>query len=667
MRGRWGSVILGLVLFCTTVLLLGYAVDKVWFREDDLGIILNGLIRSWADFKRVCLADCRSFITPVNYQRTIPNVFSALWRPVQNWLFACLYPFAGVNVWYYYLAQVVLHALNAVLLFVLCNFFMARWLAFVAGAMLAFYPHMDWLLWIGTAQNSLSLLFLLLMLIILVVGAKRATQAFKPARPEPVEGYERIGDESMSGFRIPFIYQLLAALCYFLSLLSRESGIFLPVWLWLGVWLLLAHQDTAMSWWVRAKRALSMTWLFFITNGVYALLRLYAFGCGTLPRTVRNLTLRFPWLQQYLPWVNWHTPAVVHAVPTIAPVPTPILKTAAKSLVVVGPSWTERMVEAIAKAVAIVIHTTQHVFDCIVNWVGMFCNLPTGTGMQRLLTVAVILFCLTFIWLAYRHHRAAMWWVVFGMLCVAWPGVVAYPCPRYLNLLYPFLIVFLLYGVGLMLQTKKLMPTCMLALLGFATMTGLQWNRLSLRTMGNERVVYQQRFTDFFAQNTFEPDANFVVISSPFVSDIQSIFQACLHNLSTVVVFDLFCTLAQRGTMGCSYDYRTSGVASRVEPTAEGFRLISQDPEYCGWWLRFSDFPIAWSEKDRAYAWTAEPYRPDVWYACSIGKFMIHDMVDADCMTDVEFVLDRRWVNDGTVFVAWNTQKGCYEVVELDL
>jgi hypothetical protein len=566
--------------------------------------------------------------------------------------------------------QVVMHACNAVLLFVLCNFFMARWLAFGAGAMVAFYPRMDWLLWIGTAQNSLSLLFLLLMLIILVVCAKRDT----------------------SGFRIPLIYQILAALCYFLSLLSRESGIFLPFWLWLGAWLLLANQDTAMSWLERAKSALSATWLFFATNGVYALLRVYAFGCGTLPRTVHNLTLRFPWLQQYLPWINWHTPVAVSSTPVITAAPTPILTVAARPLVIVGPSWAERMVETLAKVIAIVIHTTQNVVNRVINWVGMLCNMPTVTGTQRLITVAVIVYCLTFIWLAYRHHRAAMWWVVFGMACVAWPGVVAYPCPRYLNLLYPLLVVFLLYGVALMLQATcakcsvcvdsargecatswrvsnhgRFMATSILVLLGYATVTGFQWNSSSLRSLGNDRADYQQRFTTFFAQKPAEPDANFFVISSPFVSDIQSVFQACLHNLSTVVVFDLFTTLAQRGVMGCSSDYRTCGVASRVVPTPGGFRLISQDPDHCGWWLRFSDFPIAWSERDRAYAWTAEPYRPGVWYACSIGKFMIHEMADADCMTDVEFVLDHRWVNDDTVFVAWNTQKGCYEVVELDL
>jgi hypothetical protein len=533
--------------------------------------------------------------------------------------------------------------------------------------MVAFYPRMDWLLWIGTAQNSLSLLFLLLMLIILVVGA-RSTARGVAIDPLVLSLSKDTSGGKTPFFHIPFSYQFFAALCYFLSLLSRESGIFLPFWLALGVWLLLANQGTAMSWFERAKSALSMTWLFFATNGVYALLRVYAFGCGTLPRTVHNLTLRFPWLQQYLPWINWHTPVAASSTPVITTAPTPVLTVAAKSLVVVGPSWAERMMEMLAKVIAIVIHTTQNVVNRVINWVGMLCNLPTVTGTQWLITVAVIVYCLTFIWFAYRHHRAAMWWVVFGMLCVAWPGVVAYPCPRYLNLLYPLLVVFLLYGVALMLrQSKKFMAVSILVLLGYATITGFQWNSSSLRILGDDRADYQQRFTTFFAQNPAEPDANFFVISSPFVSDIQSVFQACLHNLSTVVVFDLFTTLAERGVMGCSSDYRTRGVASRVVPTPGGFRLISQDPDHCGWWLRFSDFPIAWSEKDRAYAWTAELYRPGVWYACSIGKFMIHEMADADCMTDVEFVLDHRWVNDDTVFVAWNTQKGCYEVVELDL
>jgi hypothetical protein len=427
------------------------------------------------------------------------------------------------------------------------------------------------------------------------------------------------------------------------------------------------YRDTAASWWRCAVQALSMTWLFIVANAAYTMLRFYAFGCYTLPRTLHNLTLRFPWLQQYIPAPAVVTSTATHAASGAVAGQEPMFTIAAKPLVIVGPTWMERVAEGFAKATAIIIHTTQHVFYRVLNWVGMLCNLPTSTGWEQLFTTAIIVFCVTFIYHAYRQHRTVMWWMLIGMMLLAWPGIVAYPCPRYLNLLYPMLIVFLLYGVYLMLQVEKWMPACMLVLVALATTNGLQWNRTSLHSLGNERAEYQKRFTTFFAQNTFEPTANFVIISSPFVSDIQSVFQSCLHNLSTVVVFDLFTSLAERGTMGCTKDYRTSGVASHIEPTPQGFRLISDDPDHCGWWLRFSDFPIAWSEKDRAYAWTDDPYRIDVWYACSIGKFIIHALADPDCMIEVEFVLDCRWVNDDTVFVAWNTQKGCYEVVELHL
>lgn len=147
------------IIFVLTFCLLGFAVDTFWFREDDLGTILNGIIRSWDDFVRVFSADCRSFITPANYQRTSPNVISGFLRPMQNALFSVVYYFWGVSPHAYLLTHVAFHAANTALFFILCSLFLPLGYSWLAGLMFAFYPNISWLTWIGTVQNSLATFF----------------------------------------------------------------------------------------------------------------------------------------------------------------------------------------------------------------------------------------------------------------------------------------------------------------------------------------------------------------------------------------------------------------------------------------------------------------------------------------------------------------------------
>jgi hypothetical protein len=115
--------------------------------------------------------------------------------------------------------------------------------------------------------------------------------------------------------------------------------------------------------------------------------------------------------------------------------------------------------------------------------------------------------------------------------------------------------------------------------------------------------------------------------------------------------------------MGCGKDYRVTNVKSEIVPIDDGFRLISHDIDHCGWWLRFSHFPIKWVAQSRSYEWTSEQYRPGIWYPCSIGKFRIDHMVDNDCVSDITFVFDRRWTSGNTVFVVWDTSVGRYYVL----
>lgn len=611
------------ILFTLTFVLLGFAVDKIWFREDDLGTILNGIIRSWDDLIRVFSADCRSFITPANYQRTVPNVISGFLRPIQNVVFSVVYYFWGVEPQAYYLTHVAFHAANATLFFVLCSIFMPVTFSFAAGMLFAFYPDVAWLPWIGTVQNSLATFFLLLTCLLCL--------------------HRRL---------------ILAGFTFLCSLLSRESGILLPCWFFLGAYLFASSDYPKLG--EKLKRALSYTWIFSLANGIYALMRLWSFGCATLPRTLRNAVLRYPWLSQYL---------------GSNPVPTSTPATEIAAAVHQAASVATQPIEPVSSAV--VAHATPF-FQSLLNrlsavfqsWAKSLFNIPIWTEAQMWWAVIGVTALVIFLCYAYRNHKALLFWLTFGAACTLWPGVLAYPSPRYINLVYPFVVFIVVYAVWLVYsRTANARARVVIAGLfccaaGWMVGKGIYINRCSLRSVAYDRYVYKQRFDDFFERYTFDRDARFVLLSSPFVSDIQSIFQAYLGNLDSVVVFDPFGTLAERGNMGCRKEYQVTDVESEIVPIPGGFRLISHDKEHCGWWLRFSDFPIAWSPEHRAYQWMKEPYRPGVWYGCSVGSFMINGMVDDDCVYDISFVFDRQWVDERTVFVAWDSMSGEYYVVD---
>jgi hypothetical protein len=295
-------------------------------------------------------------------------------------------------------------------------------------------------------------------------------------------------------------------------------------------------------------------------------------------------------------------------------------------------------------------------------------NISLTAHWQMLTAWLCVLVLLIFLIRAYRGHWAILLWLGGGLACTLWPGILTYPSQRYLNLMYPFLIFILVYGIYAAHKyvdsfIMRLLSLVILAGMMLMVVSGIYSNYYGLGSAARGCMVYKQRYDDFFTQHTFAPTANFVIVSTPFVSDIQSIFQAFLNNRTTRVVCDPFMTLAQRGIMGCRKDYRIVGVPSEIVAIPNGFRLMSHDPEHCGWWLRFSDFPIAWSSQSGAYAWTSEPYREGVTYPCSLGKFTIHKQIDADCVADISFIIDRRWVDSNTIFVVWDTMAGRYKVL----
>jgi len=617
-RPEWRQrLVYSLILFVLVVIVFGCAVDTFWFREDDLGVILNGIIDSWHDFVRVFSSDCRSFITPCNYQRTVPNVFSGFLRPIQNVIFSCIYAVCGTNPWAYYLTHVAFHAANTALFFMICSVWLPINLSLVSGLLFAFYPDVSWLTWIGTVQISLMMFFLLLTSMCFYAYATEVRRAWRNT------------------------WYVLAGFFFLCSLLSREAGILLPFWFFGAAYIFLT--DSQRRWRVRARRALHYTWIFFVVNGLYALIRLWAFGVYSVPRTIRNIALRYPTIAHYVQDKQ-------HVVDTLVHRPAVVL-------------------EKIHSFTATT--QSQSFFDGFISqfasWFQALGNMTLADQWQRWTVFAIVMLVVMFVCAAFYYHRGILVWLLFGLVCMTWPGVLTYPTARYVSGAYPFIIfigMYAIYAAHRYLNSFFMRFTSLVAL-GIAvwfTGRGALKNYYGLKQTASQRVAYKQRFDDFLGRCQFDPATRFVVISSPFVPDIQSVFQSYCHSRDTQVVCDPFATLAEFGCMGCRKAYRTTAVASQVQAIPGGFRLQSCD-EHCGWWLRFSEFPIAWSAKDGAYEWTSVPYQEGVWYDCSVGKFKINVLADADCASDISFVFDRRWIDEWTVFIAWNTQVGRYYVV----
>lgn len=627
----------GLALFIITFGILGFSVHELWFREDDLGTIVNGLIRNWNDFVRVFSSDCRSFIVPVNYRRTEPNFISGFLRPVQNVFFTIIYYLWDFNPHAYYLVHVGLHALNAVLLFYLASLFVPISLSVLAGFLFAFYPNVSWLPWIGTMQNSLSTLFLLASVILF---------------------YKFLVRPKSSG---AFCLLVSSGILYFISLLSRENGLMIPVWLFLGVYLLYSQKD--QKFWQKLKISLNYTLVFFIANITFVAMRIWAFGFGTLGRTYNNLFIRFPWLTK---WVSFFSPTVQ----TISPV-TP-----------------DQTIQTVSQVVQTVTHVQTSVntnvsvsfFDSIslkfsglskyiLSWLGTLFELPASTVLQQVCIYLLGLFFLLFLLRAYHEHKKLLLWLTFGLMCGLWPGLLAYPCSRYINLGYPFFIIMIVVGVYLLTRdtNKKyarfLIP-CIWVLSSLACIKGAYQNSCELKTIGYGAWDYNKRFEKFCISHTFDKKVNLILLGSPFVSDIQNIFQVGFKNLDMSVAFELFSTFAEKNSFGCKGDYQIRNVPSKFVKIPDGFRFISGDKEHCAMWMQFSDHPIRFNPEHRSYEWTKDNYETNRWYQSSMGKFMIHELVDGKYITDISFIFDPVWINEHTVFVTWNTMTGEYRILE---
>jgi protein O-mannosyl-transferase len=189
--------LLGLLLIAATVIAYKPAWNAGYVWDDDAYVIENRLLTAPDGLKRIWFSvdDVRSQYFPLTY--TILRIEYSLW---------------GLNPSGYHLVNILLHALNALLLWLLLRRLKLPG-AWLAAAIFALHPvHVESVAWITELKNVLSLFFSLLAMLSWI---------------------EFVGDRSRPARRYYFLALLLLALALF----AKTTACTLPAAMLLVLWL----------------------------------------------------------------------------------------------------------------------------------------------------------------------------------------------------------------------------------------------------------------------------------------------------------------------------------------------------------------------------------------------------------------------------------------------
>jgi hypothetical protein len=611
-----------IIIFLTVFISYAIAIKGNWFGVDDLGYILNGLIKNVKDFFRVFTEDSRYYSRTYNYNYPLPNLFSGFLRPLQQIPLSITYHLFGPNPYAFGLLHVLFHSINSMLLFILFSNWLPISFSFLGSMLFAFYPDMSWLTWMCTLQSSLSLFFLIISILLFLRLLKKIKKEF---------------------YKEYLFY--FAGFAFLLSLLSRETHIFLPAWAFLGIYI--SRKNKSHKIWVNIKHSLSKTWIFFVSTSIYMLIRINAFGLASLSRTGRNLLIRFNFLEKIFSKAK---PIIIQKSETISNTATTIHTTLAKHT-------TSSSIPLITKF----YNFSKNFSISFFEWIKRIFNAPAKTQFDKLLLLTLFVFFVTFLIFAYRKNKKILLLFICGIPLFVWPCILIYPDVRYMNSTYPLLIFILLLGLYFFIKNKsscfikKLTVAVVLILLGTSIYNGLKQNiiskALAKKTDYRENIYYQ-----FFKENNFKNNPSFIFFSSKEEPDLERRLQVVSGNFNIKAAFTLLTRISVRKNNFDGY---------HIKQIKNGYRLTSLDENNCLWEFRYRQ-PCRWSKKEKAYVLFPTFFRKDTWYEFSMGKFMIHKIKNKKHVTDFSIIFYKKWIDKNTIFVVWNTKENKYEIINSD-
>jgi hypothetical protein len=594
------KMILNILLFFVVVIPFLLVIKKLWFGQDDLGNIMNGLIRNWKDFIRVFTDDETKYIMPHNYTRPIRNFINGYTRPMQHIPFSILYFLFGPNPYVFYTTSIIFHGINSVLIFNITRRFLSDTLSIIATLFFAFFPFYEGLLRACSLHHYMSVFFFLLSIHFFLSFMKTDIRAF--------------------------FYS--SGLFLFLSLLSRETAIFAPFAFILGTLLFTSQPQTSLL--NKIKFTFSKTWIFIGTLVSYVSLKLYSFGITTLTQTLGRFLFKVPTAQ--IP--STITPLLEKVVTHTQATPSEVAQQYSISL------WTK---------IAPIYSKVSCLFF---KWAGTILQLESK--LYILGTTTILLFSLVY---GLRKRFALLLFLIFSTLCFMWPSIVVAVDSRYMDLAYPLMIFAICLAIHFLLKEKTLFSRILVicaTVIGFFLLANGLWQNMShLRKTGIEQWNLKKTYQKLVSSGVFKKKNHAIFLNMGLETDLESQFQILTGNKNLNVSRIYLSILSNK----------TSGGGSKVAPIKDGFRLTSLDENKCSWSLHKSQ-PVRWNEEQRAFLRHPHPFPPHQWHEFSMGKFYIHKMNARNEAIDISYKFDKKWLTQETVFIGWNTEQGRYEALD---
>ncbi|MCF7899126.1 hypothetical protein K9L05_00565, partial [Candidatus Babeliales bacterium] len=202
------KLFLSLIIFFTIFFILGLPFTKWVPQNDDYGNLYRSSAKNFTEFCDFFIHGDTEAICLDNYENT-QSFLQAYYRPMLFvYTFIQKY-FFGLNYYYFYLFMILIHAINAVILFNIFIYFLGSLLAFLGSLYFAFHPALNnWLGWFGGLQFHMHLLLVLLSIIFL----KKYLDSEK------------------------IFFYIFSCLFYLINIFSGEIPIVMPVWVMLFVY-----------------------------------------------------------------------------------------------------------------------------------------------------------------------------------------------------------------------------------------------------------------------------------------------------------------------------------------------------------------------------------------------------------------------------------------------
>lgn len=245
------DILAAIMIFTSIVSVLGFFFTNWGFLHDDFGVVwhistsFDNLLKLFIEPGMTCVYQ------PSNFHMPEQSFFAVLYRPFSCIFYALQFKIFSFSAYGYFLTTIMLHACNAVLFFFLLRSCIPFTAAFLATLYFGFHiSFWEWMGWISGQEHVIN--FTLILIIIHLLKYHLDSKKMIP---------------------------LFGALLFFLiSLFTRETAIFFPLWLPFAVSLYRKYNTPQIS---AFHDVITITCSFFSVSALYLGIRCFMYPIKT--------------------------------------------------------------------------------------------------------------------------------------------------------------------------------------------------------------------------------------------------------------------------------------------------------------------------------------------------------------------------------------------------